>query len=70
MPKTKLKDYAIYDSRYSTDPDRAVCFEICDTLKEARESKDDYGDGSVIVEHILEQTGERQFNIISSKIVS
>lgn len=48
MKKTII-DYALYDSRYRTDPDRAVIFEFCETLKEAEENRTEYGDDTCIV---------------------
>lgn len=41
--------YGIYDGRFHSDPDRAVLFEECDTLQEARTNRKDYGEGNVIV---------------------
>ncbi|NLN24677.1 MAG: hypothetical protein GX163_03280 [Bacteroidetes bacterium] len=63
MSKTKI--WMLFDSRYRTDEDKAVCYEVCETLKEAKENADDYGDDTVIVEAIEEN------NIISdSKIIN
>ena len=44
------KIWMLFDGRYRTDEDRSVCFEICKTLKEAKDNADDYGDDTVIVE--------------------
>lgn len=41
--------YFIYDSRYLVDPDRAIVYEVCDTLKEARENAREYGNNNIIV---------------------
>lgn len=46
--------YLIYDARYHTDPDRAVVFEVCDSLEEANNSKDDYGTDCVVVKEEIE----------------
>ena len=63
MAKTKI--WMLFDGRYRTDEDRAVCYEVCETLKEAKENADDYGDDTVIVE------AEEEDNLISgSKIVN
>lgn len=63
MAKTKI--WMLFDGRYRTDEDRAVCYKVCETLKEAKENADDYGDDTVIVEAIKEN------NVISeSKIVN
>lgn len=63
MAKTKI--WMLFDGRYRTDEDRAVCYEVCDTFKEAKENADDYGDDTVIVEAVEEN------NVISeSKIVN
>jgi hypothetical protein len=44
------KVWLLFDGRYRTDEDRAICYEVCDSLKEANENADDYGDDTVIVE--------------------
>jgi len=46
------KLWILFDGRYRTDEDRAVCYEVCETLKEAKENAGDYGDDTVIVECI------------------
>lgn len=62
---TKIKIWMLFDGRYRTDEDRAVCYEVCETLKEAKENANDYGDDTVIVEAFEEN------NVISeSKIVN
>ena len=60
--------YFIYDERYYTDPDAATCYEVCDTLKEAKEVGPDYG-SHVIVKCIGKKTGERSYELVSSEIV-
>jgi len=42
-------EYGLYDSRYHTEPSRAVCFSVCPTLKKARKERHDYGTDVVIV---------------------
>jgi hypothetical protein len=32
------KKYFLYDGRYRSNPDRAVCYEVCDSKKEARKN--------------------------------
>lgn len=44
----KEKIWFIFDSRYLTDPDSAICFEVCGSLKEAKESAEDYGDAVIV----------------------
>ena len=61
--------YAIYDARYLTDEDTAICFDVCDTLKEVREVMNDYGNDVVIVKEMLKQTGKNKFESIKSEIV-
>lgn len=46
-----MKNWFLYDSIYRTNPFRAVCFEVCDSLKEAEENAPYYGDDTVIVEY-------------------
>lgn len=45
----QTKAYYLFDGRYRANPDRATCYERCDTLKEAEHNCDDYGDDTVIV---------------------
>ena len=59
------KKYLIYDSRYRTNPDKAICFDVCDTLKEAEKNIAEYGDNNVVVEY--EVNGKE---IINPKIVN
>jgi len=63
-----VKEYFLYDNRYYHDPDSAICFEVCETLREARANGPDYGD-AVIVETISKKVGARTFDVVSSKIV-
>ena len=59
------KIWMLFDGRYRTDEDRAVCYEVCETLKEAKANADDYGTDTVIVE------GETVGNEIrNSKIIN
>lgn len=51
------KTYLLFDGRYLTDPDRAICYEVCDTLKEAKSSAPDYGTDTVIVEAFRTKDG-------------
>ena len=60
--------YWIYDQRYYSDPDSATVFEVCDTLKEARENKDDYG-GGVIVKTVSKKVNKRSYEVVSSTII-
>ena len=62
--KTK-KYYLLFDGRYRTDEDSAVCFEVCETLKEAKESCEDYGTGTVIVEMT-----EKENELTNPKIIN
>lgn len=41
--------YILYDGRYRTNPDRATCFEVCDSEFEARDTANEYGNDTVIV---------------------
>ena len=49
MPKTD-KTFMLFDGRYRTDKDSAICYDTCDTLKDAIKEAPDYGDDTVIVE--------------------
>jgi hypothetical protein len=59
------KVWMLFDGRYRTDEDAAVCFEVCDTLKEAKENALDYGDDTVIVEGDLYGREIRNSKIIN-----
>ena len=43
--------YLLYDSRYYDNPDRAMCYCVADTLKEANEDKNDMFPDAVIVKY-------------------
>jgi hypothetical protein len=49
-----MKKYGLFDGRWLTDEDAAVCFEFCDTIEEARENRLEYGEDTVIVEFDVE----------------
>ena len=59
------KKYFLYDGRYRTDEDRAMCYEVCETLKEAKKSTKDYGDDTVIVESEIKENNIINFRIIN-----
>lgn len=63
--KENKKCWMLFDGRYRTDEDKATCHLFCDTLKEAKQNADDYGDDTVIVEaEIMDGM------IINSKIIN
>jgi hypothetical protein len=62
-------EYFIYDERYYSDPDSAIVYEVCETLKEARRNGPDYG-GFVIVKTVGKKTGKRSYEVVSSEIVN
>ena len=41
--------YLLYDGRYLSDPSRANVYEVCFSLKEAKQNKLEYGNDTVIV---------------------
>lgn len=63
--------YALYDGRYLSDPDSASCYEVVDSIKEARRNKSNYGSDTVIVEETLEAAGNvpNTYMVTNSKIV-
>ena len=63
MNKTKI--WMLFDGRYRNDKDRAICYEVCDTLKEAKENVNDYGDDTVIVEAVEENNVITECKIIN-----
>ena len=60
-----MKKWMIFDARYHTDEDRAICLSICTSLREAVREAPDYGNGNVIVEATI--VGKE---IFSKKIVN
>ena len=60
-----VKTWLLFDGRYLTSPDDAVCFEMCDTLREAKRNKSDYGNDTVIV-----QFDDECGNLINPKIIN
>lgn len=60
MKAKKKYVYLLFDGRYIADPDRATCFEMCESLREARGSKDDYGTDTVIVKYLDDNSGTLQ----------
>ena len=46
-----VKTWLLFDGRYRTDEDRAMCLEMCDSLEEAKGNAPDYGNDTVIVEY-------------------
>lgn len=46
----KGKIFLLYDSRRIADENAGIVFEVCETLKEAKENAPSYGDDTIIVE--------------------
>lgn len=61
----KQYKFLLFDGRYRTDEDRAICYEVCDSLKEAKKNMLDYGTDTVIVKS--EISGN---NLINSEIIN
>ncbi len=61
--------YALYDSRYLTNPDRAICYTVADTLKEARHDKKNSFEDAIIVKQVLREIKMNRFEVISSTII-
>lgn len=63
--------YMIYDSRYTTDPDRASVYTVCDSLKEARSDKRTMFTDAVIVKETSEPLPGKTntWKIIKSEII-
>ena len=53
--KNEIPKYMIYDGRYNSDPDSALVCCCCETLKEAKEMRPEYGSDACIVDS---KTGE------------
>ena len=50
--------YFIYDSRYNNNSNKAIVLLVCDSLREARREKNNYGEGNVIVKVTINKEGE------------
>ncbi len=70
MESKEIISYMLFDGRYLNNPDSAVCYEVCDSLKEARENKDDYGTDTVIVKATSKCVGKGKYEIKSQEIVN
>lgn len=62
-------DYALYDGRYPTEPDRAIVFEICDTLREARQNRKEYGDDTCIVKVTCDVQKDGSYLIVKEELL-
>lgn len=60
--------YELYDGRYLTDPDRAVCYEVCQTYAEAKKERKEYGDDTFIVKTTLQYFSKNKLIHLSSEI--
>jgi hypothetical protein len=69
MSKKLIVSYAVFDSRYLQDPERATLLEDCSTLAEAVEAKDDYGKGNVIVKVVCAHIKGNTYEVISQEVV-
>lgn len=72
LKETKMKtriEYSLWDSRAETDKDRATCYSVCQTLKEAkREKKEDFND-AVIFRDTVEIINKNEVMVIKSERV-
>ena len=50
MSELICKVWMLFDGRYRTNSDRAICFECCESEKEAISTSKEYGEDTVIVE--------------------
>lgn len=65
-----ITTFELYDGRYLTDPDSAICFEVCESLEEAMQEKDNYGTDTVVVKAISEEIAPRKYMTLISEIVN
>lgn len=40
--------YPIYDPRFKTNPERAICYVWCESIEEANDYKRDFPDGVIV----------------------
>jgi hypothetical protein len=59
------KLFMLFDGRYRTEPDRAICLEFCKSLNEAKENATEYGDDTVIVSADGNNGELSNFNILN-----
>jgi hypothetical protein len=69
LPEMKIA-FALYDGKYQTDKDNSICYEIVDTIEEAREDRTDFGDDTVIVKMHGIQVKIGLIEVIHSEIVA
>jgi hypothetical protein len=62
--------YALYDSRYTDNPDRASCYSVADSLEEAKEEKESDWTDAVIVKETLKKVGKNKYEVLSSEIIN
>jgi hypothetical protein len=60
--------YELYDSRYTSDKDRAICYSVCESLAEAKKEKKEMFPDAIIVKSISKEVGERQLEEVSSEV--
>ena len=53
-----MKKYVIFDGRYHSDMAAAVVMSVCDSLKEAKDERSDYGSDCVIEENEVQKDGK------------
>ena len=64
----RKKLYKLMDGRYLSRPERSICYEICDTLKEAKANAKEYGNDTFIVECVVEFSNGKLIEISSKPI--
>lgn len=63
--------FFIYDERFYSDPDSATVYEVCESLKEAREAGPDYGGHVIVKTYAIENPMKKgSFTITKQTIVT
>ena len=64
-PRDEEVIWMLFDGRYRTNKYTASCYEVCETLKEAKENAVYYGNDTVIVKAVTYRT-----KIVNTKIIN
>ena len=64
-----LTEYHLFDTRYITDRESAICYDVCETLEEANEEKKKFFTDAVIVKVAMKYRDGSYDDIESEEVV-
>ncbi len=63
--------FCLYDSRYLSNPERAVLYTTCESLKKAKTDKrESFTDAVIVKEELLWQEDTDSYKVLSSEIIA